>query len=284
MPAATGLLPAVVHPEDLQRANGLRLTAMASGEILGPLVAGALVVAAGAGWAIAIDAATFAVSALLLARLAIDAEVPAAAKTFLHDLRDGWRAFRSRTWVWTMVARRVAREPVLGSVDRARRRGRRGPPRRRGRVGDGAGRDGHRWRRRRPARDADRAAPPARRLQRSAGAVLALPLAMLAAEAPLAVVAAGALAAGVALMLGNTLFESTLQRHIPQNEISRVSELRLARLARAPAARPRDLGPAGRRDGDRARRCGSPPRCSPRPTLAPLLVREVRELPAQPTT
>jgi MFS family permease len=62
-PASTGLLPAVVAPEQLQQANGLRATAVSTGEILGPLGAGVLVAAAGAGWAIAIDAATFAISA-----------------------------------------------------------------------------------------------------------------------------------------------------------------------------------------------------------------------------
>jgi hypothetical protein len=37
------------------------------------------------------------------------------------------------------------------------------------------------------------------------------------------VVAAGAFLAGVALMLGNSLWESTLQRHIPHDALSRVS-------------------------------------------------------------
>src|SRR3954469_18972422 len=61
-PASTGLLPAVVAPEDLQRANGLRATSMASGEIAGPIVAGLIVASYGAGWALAVDAASFGVS------------------------------------------------------------------------------------------------------------------------------------------------------------------------------------------------------------------------------
>ena len=65
-PAATGLLPAIVEPEQLQPANGLRATAMSAGEILGPACAGILVAAAGAGSAIAVDAATFAISAAFL--------------------------------------------------------------------------------------------------------------------------------------------------------------------------------------------------------------------------
>lgn len=74
-PASTGLLPAVVASEQLQQANGLRATAVSTGEILGPLAAGVLVAAAGAGWAIAIDAATFAISAAFLMRLRLPAHV-----------------------------------------------------------------------------------------------------------------------------------------------------------------------------------------------------------------
>jgi MFS family permease len=39
-PASTGLLPTIAAPEHLQQANGLRATAMSTGEILGPLAAG----------------------------------------------------------------------------------------------------------------------------------------------------------------------------------------------------------------------------------------------------
>lgn len=58
-PASTGLLPEVVSGDELQPANALRAAALSGSEILGPAVAGALVAAAGAGWAIAVDAGTF---------------------------------------------------------------------------------------------------------------------------------------------------------------------------------------------------------------------------------
>jgi MFS family permease len=102
-PASTGLLPEVVPPNELQPANALRATAVSGGEIVGPLVAGVLVAAAGAGWAIAVDAATFAVSALCLWRLRVPSRVAGTAASFLNDLRDGWDAFRARRWVWTFV-------------------------------------------------------------------------------------------------------------------------------------------------------------------------------------
>jgi MFS family permease len=65
-PAATGLLPDVVPADGLQPANALRSTAASVSEILGPVAAGLIVAAAGAGWAIAADALTFAVSGVCL--------------------------------------------------------------------------------------------------------------------------------------------------------------------------------------------------------------------------
>ena len=73
------------------------------------------------GWALAIDAATFAVSALFLARLRLPAARRAREPTsFLADLREGWGVFRSLTWVWTFVLGGGVREHALGRVERAR--------------------------------------------------------------------------------------------------------------------------------------------------------------------
>jgi MFS family permease len=104
-PAATGLLPTIVPVARLQQANGLMAASVNTAYIVGPAVAGVLVAAAGAGTAIAIDAATFAVSTVSLALL----RVPRAAERvtrlpFLDDLRAGWDEFRSRTWLWATVA------------------------------------------------------------------------------------------------------------------------------------------------------------------------------------
>ena len=50
-----------------------------------------------------------------------------------------------------------------------------------------------------------------------------VPPALLAADAPAAVVAIGTFTAGVGLMLGDVVWESTLQRNIPAETLSRVS-------------------------------------------------------------
>jgi hypothetical protein len=102
-PASTGLLPLIVGPNVLQQANALRGLSQSTGAIIGPAVAGVLVATAGPGWALAADAATFAVSAGSLALLRPPRHTRPAQQRFLGDLADGWREFRSRTWVWAEV-------------------------------------------------------------------------------------------------------------------------------------------------------------------------------------
>ena len=53
--------------------------------------------------------------------------------------------------------------------------------------------------------------------------MFAAPLAMLAAGVPVPLVAFGALLAGAGMMLGGSIWESTLQRRVPPESLSRVS-------------------------------------------------------------
>src|SRR5947209_10508326 len=68
-PASTGLTPMTVSAGRLQEANALRGMSMASMQLLGPTVAGILIVTVGSGYALAIDAASFGISAFFLAQL-----------------------------------------------------------------------------------------------------------------------------------------------------------------------------------------------------------------------
>ena len=54
------------------------------------------------------------------------------------------------------------------------------------------------------------------------GAAFATPLSLLAAGVPVAALAAAALVAGAGMMLGSSVWESTLQRHVPAAALSRV--------------------------------------------------------------
>jgi predicted MFS family arabinose efflux permease len=223
-PASTGLMTAVVVPADLQRANGLRATSMGAGEVAGPIVAGLIVASSGAGWALAVDAATFGVSALFLARLRVDGRALAsgAPSTFLADLREGWREFHARTWVWAFVLALGVSNMVWGAWSAL------GPVVADRDLGGAAawgtvlaamgvgGLVGALWSIR---------VEPRRPLVVVAltGLVFALPLVLLAVPAPVALISAGALITGFAMMLGNTVWESTLQRNIPGESLGRVS-------------------------------------------------------------
>ena len=221
-PASTGLLPAIVPLEQLQQANGLRATAMSTGEILGPVLAGVLVAAAGAGWAIAVDAATFAGSAAFLAGLRVVPVGPRASTSFWHELRDGWGAFRARTWVWGFVACAALGNVVWGAWSTL------GPV-----VADRDLGGAAVWGTILAAMGVGALAGsvvavrarPARPLLVSSliGLLMAVPMALLAAGAPAALVAVGAVGAGASMMLGNSLWESTLQHNVPPEALSRVS-------------------------------------------------------------
>ena len=102
-PASTGLVPQTVSRERLQQANGLLQLSRSTSNVIGPAIAGLLVVTVGPGLAFAVDSATFVVSAAFLAALRIERETRETRSRFVADLVEGWREFSSRTWVWVSV-------------------------------------------------------------------------------------------------------------------------------------------------------------------------------------
>jgi MFS family permease len=105
-PAAGALLPQIVPGPSLQKANALMGMSDNFGWMVGPAVAGVLVAVIGSGGAIAVDAATFAISAAFLTGLRVPAlTVTRAATNFVAELHEGWQEVRSRTWLWVMLLR-----------------------------------------------------------------------------------------------------------------------------------------------------------------------------------
>jgi MFS family permease len=102
-PASSGLVPQTVPPELLQEANAYMSIARYSAFPVGAAVGGTIVALIGPGWALLLDAATYATSALLLVRLRLATEVRMAASGFLRELREGWQAFTEHTWVWLLT-------------------------------------------------------------------------------------------------------------------------------------------------------------------------------------
>jgi MFS family permease len=104
IPAETGLVPQTVTDERLQEANALRGMMRNLIFVVGPAIGGVIVVAGSPGIALAIDAASFAGAAILLARIRIQPRAALAEHPhFLRELREGWREFTSRTWLWSTV-------------------------------------------------------------------------------------------------------------------------------------------------------------------------------------
>jgi MFS family permease len=127
MPALMGLIPQTVSAAHLQEANGLLALTRSTASVAGPVLAGVLVVSAGSGEAIAVDAATFVVSAACLARMRLGTEPAAAAgpagaapaghERFVDGLRRGWHEVRSRSWLtWGLIAMSIYHVFVLPSV------------------------------------------------------------------------------------------------------------------------------------------------------------------------
>jgi MFS family permease len=221
-PASTGLTPMTVSPGRLQQANALRGISMSVAGLVGLGLGGTIVALAGPGWALAVDAASYAVSAWFLAQLRLPAHISLPPQSFLADLHDGWREFVARTWVWLIVvgasfgnmftaifsvlAAVVAKEHLGGAVAFTEIL-----------LGLSVGSlvggfVSLRVHFRHPLY-----------VGSALTAFLALPTALLALHMPALVVACGSFLAGTGNMVFNSLWETALQRHVAPAALSRVS-------------------------------------------------------------
>jgi MFS family permease len=221
-PASSGLVAETVQPAKLQQANALLSLSSNSSAVLGPALAGVIVLFSSAGLAYAIDAASFALSALMLLQLPIPKRVSKPKTSFGHDLAQGWREVAVRPWFWqnlithglwnfgfsmlfvvgpvlavqqlggvaswAAISTGIAVGSVLGSLVALRVRTRR--PLVTGNLALVLG---------------------------------ATPFVMLALKAPIWAVVAGAVIATVGLAVLGALWNSTLQQLIPTEALSRVT-------------------------------------------------------------
>jgi MFS family permease len=220
-PAADGLVPQTVSPENLQPANALLGISRNALNVFGPAVSGALIALAGTGWVFAIDSASFVASAFFLVQLQVRTHVRPARSHFLTQLRDGFHEVTSRAWVRAPIvgfaisnfcfAAFIVLGPkiFLDHFDGAREWG----------IVSACGAIGGivgalasvRFRPRHPL---------------SAGffacMLIAVPIASLAGPLPVAAVAGAWMLGLGAVALCNTWWETTLQRDIPESVYARV--------------------------------------------------------------
>jgi MFS family permease len=102
-PASSGIVPQTVPEAKLQQANAVLRLGRNSSFIVGGALAGLVIHATSPATGIAIDAASFAVAALLVGAMHLPASLRMEGSNFFADLQLGWREFTSRTWLWAIV-------------------------------------------------------------------------------------------------------------------------------------------------------------------------------------
>ncbi|TDD20945.1 MFS transporter [Nonomuraea diastatica] len=224
-PALTGIIPEVVPEDRLQTGNALLGLGMNVSRVAGAVLGGGTVVLFGGGWALMVSGAMFTVAGVLVALLRMKpGERPSGERhSVLADLRDGWREFSSRQWIWVVVAQFSlmvmaiqAAHGVLGPLLAKESLG--GPAAWSAFLaGEAVGTIAGvlvslRLRPKRPILVAVLLCLPA-----------ALPTALLGLDAPLWSIVAGAFVLGVCFDVFGVLWMTTMQREIPAASLSRVS-------------------------------------------------------------
>ncbi len=225
LPTSTAFVPETVSGARLQQANALIASTYSAAQVLGPAIAGVIVVAMGPGWALALDASTFLVSAVFVARIRTRGRSTITGTSFLSDFREGWREFTSRTWLWVdgvysaltafvVLPAFFALGPVVSDRFLS---GARSWAAIVTAFGAGSVIAGFALLRVRPRRPLLVAVPPLM--------LLSLPLVLLASVDRTWLIAAGALAGGFGVTTFNTLFETTVQENVPAHSLSRVASI-----------------------------------------------------------
>ncbi|MBW4078872.1 MAG: MFS transporter [Acidobacteria bacterium] len=222
-PALSGLMPQLTKTSNIHQANAIKASASSAGQLIGPALAGIVIAVASPGWALYIDGVSYAISALCIVLLRIPRMKPRTGESMLVELRHGWREFSSRSWLWIIVVqfglfRMMVYGPfmVLGSVLANRYLG--------GSSswalilsaqGAGSVVGGLVMQRLRPNHPL--------KVAILATFAFAGPVTCMAMESPATVIAAASAISGFAIAVFVTLWESTIQREIPTEVLSRVA-------------------------------------------------------------
>ena len=103
-PSANAMTRLTVPPDVLGSAVAVRSLLQTGAAVVGYSVGGVVVAAAGSGWAIGVDAATFVVAAFCFSRLRVPHTRPVDGSVgFLTDLGDGFREVLRHAWLWLLI-------------------------------------------------------------------------------------------------------------------------------------------------------------------------------------
>jgi MFS family permease len=117
-PASEGLVLSTVDTAHAGQAFSVYRLSTNAATIGGAAFGGALVAAFGAGWVLAIDAASFAAAATMRSRLQVStaARVPRTGGV-VRELREGWREVTSRSWLWGIVVQFSVVNGMVSAVE-----------------------------------------------------------------------------------------------------------------------------------------------------------------------
>jgi MFS family permease len=105
LPCRNRFLTQIVADDALSHANSRLIIGSSLAGLIGPSIGGGLLVYAGGGWAVALDALTYFVSAILIMQITIvkNSTTGGRDQSLIQSLSDGWVEFKSRPWLWRMV-------------------------------------------------------------------------------------------------------------------------------------------------------------------------------------
>lgn len=103
LPAMAGIVPLIVPRTHWQQANALAAAGRNGAMVLGPSLGGIIVATAGAGWALAANAATYLLGAGFYARMRLPSGDRTTTTNTWAEMRTGWAEFTAHTWLWAVV-------------------------------------------------------------------------------------------------------------------------------------------------------------------------------------
>lgn len=104
LPASSALIPQTVPAQKLREANAFLQAGIYGGTVIGASLGGILISYVGPGWGLAIDALGFAAAAPLYSLIRVTRlDAGTSQSNILQDLKEGWKEFASRAWVWVIV-------------------------------------------------------------------------------------------------------------------------------------------------------------------------------------
>jgi len=103
LPSSSAITQQTVPPKLLQQAISWRRLGQNVAWMCGAGLAGLVVVAAGSGWALAVDAATFAVAAVAFSGIRVPALPAPESDGMFADVGAGFREVLRHTWLWLLI-------------------------------------------------------------------------------------------------------------------------------------------------------------------------------------